>query len=136
MLFNITITKDILQQTAECGLPMYRRPIDTNCPFAVAIMHLIPFVSIDDKYMWFYLGDIPKDTESADPTKIVRERVTSEQRMFIRKFNRLMSAAKRMDLPEETFLVNIPDEVIRYYYPNDRFMEILKDSKVIKLPNN
>lgn len=106
MKFELKITKDILRKSMMCGVN--NMMTSRNCAFALAFNELVPFVSVAGPYVRFI-------SNTYHESYIVY--TTEEQRNFIYQFDRLRDTPKeRLNLPEQTFQVEIPDRVLSWWY--------------------
>ena len=111
MKFLINITKEIIDKSLMCGTSEDIIP-SQNCAFAIAFGNLIPNVNIGISKTFFC-----KDNKYNCGDTIINIDNTIEQMQFIKNFDRMKNnPQERYSLVGQTFQVEIPSEVIDYYY--------------------
>ncbi len=130
-IFKITITKEVIDKSLMCGTAVENSNIEYvmgNCGIARAISELIPNIYVTEGWIRYF------DLES---NKIIEEpNIDSEQAKFIRKFDSYSKTPNnRYSLVGKSFNINIPQEVIDYYYQDkmNEVYEILNKSDVLQL---
>ena len=104
--FKIAITKDIINQSKNCGLDNDLYKIGTNCAVAAALQNIFPQVYVTN----FYIFPFGIEHNEARNLKIALPLVAQQ---FIKLFDGFSFAPKlRLMLPEFEFVVDIPDEII------------------------
>lgn len=125
MKFKMTITKSIIAATRMCSKenPFH---LFENCAFARAYNELIPNVSVESSHIYFHAKDTYSDLDC--PVQW-----TPEQMEFINRFDNA-TPEQRLEFPEQTFEVEIPDSVIEYWYQShaDAAAKIA-NSKILEL---
>lgn len=98
MKLQIKITKDILKRSMMCsGLE-----VGTNCAIALAIRDIFPEAYVS---MWYIYEKIQQNIPTI--------RLPLEATNFIKRFDSLVSKPqKRLNLPEFSFEIDVPEEVI------------------------
>lgn len=107
MKFKLRITKDVLKKSSNCGRVGGVGSITRNCAFALAFNELVPNVAVTEYNVIFYKPE-SSETFAKVPTStpIVN---------FIIKFDTAL-VSERLEFPEQEFDVEIPDNVINFYY--------------------
>jgi len=102
MKLKITVTKDILKKSMTCGTEIttnidnYCDILQTNCAIALAVRDIFPKAKVENTI-------IVLDTDIISLPKKARE--------FISTFD-MCTPEQRLELPEITFEVEIPQSVI------------------------
>jgi len=128
MKFQITITKEVIDKSLKCGAVDSEAPITTNCGFAVAYNELIPNISVTARAVTFrkigYYGEI-----------IATVDLTKEQRIFIAKFDSFsLTPKERYTLVGQKFDVEVPDEVIEYWFKDSvEVVQKIIDNTIIQV---
>ncbi len=105
--FKIRVTKEIIEQSKQCGFNDEVEIIGKNCAIANALKDIFPDVMVTGHHI--YPFGIDEYEESDDP-KIPIPEVAQN---FIRVFDSLAAIPNvRTRLPEFEFEISIPDEVI------------------------
>lgn len=101
MKLQIKITRAILQESMMCGTENSRHLVSENCAIACAVRDVFPDVRIDSVQILFPFGRV---------MSILLPQVAIN---FIHQFDRLINTPElRLELPELTFEVDVPDEII------------------------
>jgi hypothetical protein len=95
---KITVTKEVLEKSKNCGKGDYREVI-TNCAVALAVRDIFPRASVVGPFLRFEVG---KDDRAYLPKRVGR---------YIKKFDDT-KPEHRPYLPEISFEIEIPDEII------------------------
>lgn len=99
MKIEIKITKDVLKRSMWCGVTV--KPVSTNCAISLAVRDLFPDASTSTEYIV-----LDKHGYHCLETPKIATR-------FINAFDALIhSPEKRLDLPEFSFEIDIPEQVI------------------------
>ncbi len=108
VLFKISITKEILASSKDCGInDDETETIGKNCAISVAVKDIFPDVFVTDHHI--YPQGI-RETDSAADIKIMMPKIAQD---FVRIFDSLKGMSKlRLLLPEFEFEILIPDEII------------------------
>jgi hypothetical protein len=124
MKFTITITKDVIDKSITCGVrglgDSTAKNLHTSCAFAVAYNELVPLVYVETGDIYFY---------GRDNTQLAHVYATREQTKFIETFDSMNRDSdhflisdyfymNRYKLVGRQFEVEVPDNVIEYWYPN------------------
>lgn len=96
MKIRIKITKDILKRSINCSCNELRT---RNCALAIALQEVFPDA-------WVGLDIMSFSGSSFVPT-------TSEMRDFINEFDGTFPKEERLELPEQSFEINVPDGIIK-----------------------
>ncbi|HZI23615.1 MAG TPA: hypothetical protein VFD46_00975 [Chryseolinea sp.] len=122
MKIKINITKDVLKRSMMCGVDPDLKPSE-NCAIAKAVTDVFPIVRIGvtviftDKSCSRSLCDLPHRAIQ-----------------FIRKFDSLISSPEqRLDLPEFSFEIDVPDSYIERTIGIAEAHDILRNSKTLEL---
>jgi hypothetical protein len=103
--FEIAITKDIIQQSKNCGIDNDPYKIATGCAVAVALQDIFPQVYVTNFYIF------PFGIESELRHLKIALPLVAQQ--FIKLFDGFSFAPKlRLLLPEFEFNIDVPDEII------------------------
>lgn len=135
MKFQLTITKDILKRSAMCGA-FASNPRPLNCAFALAFNELVPNVWVKNTHTIFLkkvTEDLPwlADFTSSNIVAVVEN--TDPQKEFISLFD-TTTPVGRIELPEQTFEVEIPEEVINYWFKDaSEIAQKIANSEVLQL---
>lgn len=130
MKFKLVITKDIINESKECGLKPDKMQVYLNCALAEAYNELLPAHVCTDKVMFY--------TNKTFSTFIGQTPLTFEQQQFIRTFDKMTQYA-RYSLVGQEFDVEIPDTVIDQLYSSEvEVVQKLVNSKSLipKTKNN
>ncbi len=104
--FKISITKDIIHQSKNCGIDNDLYKIGTDCAVAVALQDIFPHVYVTN----FYIFPFGIENNQLKHLKIALPLVAQQ---FIKLFDGFCFAPKlRLMLPEFEFNVDVPDEII------------------------
>lgn len=96
---QITVTKEILKRSMMCGVDDAEN-ITENCAIALAIRDVFPRAYVGCEKLFFGVPDLSV-------------KLPYEAAKYVRRFDSLRDATiERLDLPEITFEVEVPDEVI------------------------
>lgn len=96
---QIHITEDVLERSMWCGIG--KVPVSTNCAIAVAIRDIFPNAVI---------GSFIDFGKEFDQNSIITPKVASD---FIDRFDSLLHKPyNRLELPEFSFEIEVPDEVV------------------------
>ena len=129
MKFTISITKDIIDKSLTCGVSglapsTSAGEIQMSCAFAVAYNELIPMVYVETEMIYFH---------GRNRELLTAVHATKEQTRFIEAFDSMNKGNNYMYYPNEYegrfymnrytlvghwFNVEVPDEVIEYWYPD------------------
>lgn len=116
-----------------CSVKEEDRDIGFNCAFGVAYNQLIPYSWTGQLDIWFYKsynaflsGDYFGKCE-----------MTDEQSSFVTVFDKLRSTPeKRYSLVGQEFEIEIPDEVIEYWYGDSvKAAQKIIDNPILKVLN-
>lgn len=108
MKFKITITKEVIDKSLMCGVQS--GDVTSNCAFAVAYNQIVPFVQVSHLGALFYKS-------SGYDSLIASCYGSVEQEDFVTVFDSMYRyPQERYSLVGQTFDVEIPDEVIEYWY--------------------
>lgn len=118
MKFILKITKDILKKSSTCGSGIDNH-FSSNCAFSLAFRELIPntlVLNYDTHFLRQNTGLRTYDlVNSRFPDEIAHISHTQDQTAFIKKFDNA-TIFDRIHMAEKEFEVEIPDNVIEYYY--------------------
>lgn len=119
MKLKLKITKEILIRSRLCT----SSDVVDNCAFALAFKEIVPFTQVGSGTTTFL--DKTGDT-------IGRYNHKQDQSIFINNFDSNTSEG-RMLMPEQEFEVEIPDNVIEYYYQDYAVLaQKIADSKIFQ----
>ena len=120
--FNIRITKDILEDSKNCGTKNDNGEIGRNCAVAVALKDIFPDVYVTNYYIYPCGVDLEKGKDVKIPMPLVAQQ-------FIKLFDGFyLMPNLRMLLPEFEFSINIPGEVLEQI-DIDEVRELITDDK-------
>lgn len=125
MKLQITVTKEILHKSMFCGVSENGGDISQNCAVALAVRDIFPDASIERLVIQ------PFKQWSKNHLITLPRTATA----FIIEFDELdRIPEKRMDMPELTFEVEIPEAVIeRLSLPDPEFMNKFLNHPTLKL---
>ncbi len=104
--FKVTVTKEILELSLECGIRNNIEEIGRNCAIAIAFKDIFPDVEVTEDYV--YPFGINKYAKNSD-LKIELPQVAKD---FIRVFDSLSAMHKvRRRLPEFDFEIPVSDGI-------------------------
>jgi hypothetical protein len=120
--FKIKITKEILNQSKNCGAESDIHAMGRNCAIAVALQDIFPEVYVTN-YFIFPFGI---DNREATDLKITLPAIAQQ---FIKLFDGFrVTPNLRLLLPEFAFTIDIPAKVIKAINI-DEVKELIGDSK-------
>ena len=104
--YKITITRNILSLSKNCGCNGEISSIGNNCAIAIALKDLFPSVHVKEDYILpFGIDPIEQPDLKIPLPEIARQ--------FIKLFDGFrLTPRLRLLLPEFEFIIEIPDEVI------------------------
>lgn len=107
MKLQITVTKEILKASERCGFDdKLEYWVHKECAIALAVRDIFPDAHVLDK-------EISVFNDYDHPNDKVIIPIPIEAQNFIKEFDKLKIAPyKRLELPELTFEVEVPDSVI------------------------
>lgn len=123
MKLKLKITKEILEKSSLCGAANGGGLLTENCAFAIAFRDIIPNTIVTKCVTYF---------QSKHNNTIGAVVHSNKQERFIDLFD-LSEPVNRLLIPEQEFEVEIPDEVIEYYYQDYAVLaQKIADSKVFQ----
>ncbi|MDQ6903741.1 MAG: hypothetical protein M3139_12095 [Bacteroidota bacterium] len=107
VLFKISITKEILASSKDCGINGDTETIGKNCAIAIALKDIFPDVFVTDYHIY------PQGLREAGSVKELKIMMPKIAQDFVKIFDSLKGISKlRLLLPEFDFEILIPDEFI------------------------
>lgn len=125
MKLTIKITKDVLQRSMMCCVenPL---PAGTNCAVALAVRDVFPAAGVGYAALYVNANDCLYPPYNAIP-------LPRKAREFIYEFDRLVSTPqKRLGLPEFSFEIDVPEEVINEIGISE-IRQIIENSPTLEL---
>lgn len=123
MKIEVTITKEILEQSAYCNDEGDYGSVGNNCAVALAVRKIFPQAWISDKK--FYPFDVTPFKEHFE---------WHDGETFIEKFDALVNnPEKRMQLPETVVTLEISDKTIDILNKDTNWKEIVNNINHLKL---
>jgi hypothetical protein len=130
---KIKVTKEVLEQSKKCpsiinGVTFVgdeSTTLATNCAFAIAVRDLFPNAMVG------YSSIMP--FEMADEGHLGKSiPLTIEMRNFIKVFDSTPQN-DRVNIPEQEFELEIPDDVLELTVGKDEIDQLLKESKTLEI---
>lgn len=127
MKIRIHVTKEILRESMYC--PSGSHVTIKNCAIANAIHCIFPDAAVD--YWYIHLDGYTWNDESDN-----KIRIPTEATQFIMQFDNLCTKPEaRLDMPEMSFDIDVPDAVIERI-GIDEAKDIISKSKTLELVYN
>jgi hypothetical protein len=103
---KITITKEILQRSRNCGTERGAYIVGNNCAIATALVEMFPNVYVTGNYIFPFGNEYEEREELRIPLPVIAQQ-------FIKLFDGFHLTPKlRLLLPAFEFSINISDKVI------------------------
>jgi hypothetical protein len=124
--FKISITKDIIHQSKNCGIDNDLYKMGTDCAVAVALQDIFPQVYVTN----FYIFPFGIENNEVKHLKIALPLVAQQ---FVKLFDGFWFAPNlRLMLPEFQFTVDVPNEIINVI-DIDEVKEIISNKQRLNL---
>ncbi len=119
---KITITKEIIEQSKNCGNTNEEQEIGKNCAVAFALADIFPNIYVTNYYLFPFGIEYENEQTLKVPLPIIAQQ-------FIKLFDAFRLTPKlRLLLPEFEFTIDLPDEVIEQINI-DEVKELIKEGR-------